>query len=488
MLAGITIAALNGENGILSNVKRTKEETAYREAEEKVKLAVNASYDSTANLNKNSLKENLNKIDGINPKVETVTYDLTVTVDGYQFIISELGKVTATRKNDNSQESKTSRYIIIEVNGYLENEDGAVINEIEIYDKNLNKCNYSVLYNLEYDSVNNGQSYYWTNSQYWNYTNLNDGQIAYVSNYPTGGQNCTIFLCGTNTSINSWARFIIDLGEEIEIGQIRVCIGGTDELSPAKSRTPKEISVYSVNNFIDGNGDNSTYSKNIKQRNNEDLNLIGKKECDQIITKPTWIEYIKNDNSNYVNSRYLLVEVSGYFENEDSAVINEIEIYNKYNEKINYKVLNSLAFDEANNSYPVYWTNSNYWNYTNLNDGQIAYVSNYPTGNQNCTIFLIGANSSTDSWARFVIDLEEEKDIRTISIYVGGTDELSPAKSRTPKEISIFNIQDFKDGTEANSTYSNNILKRDYKGLDIIGTTQFSEMLFSATKINLLSK
>ena len=297
ILSGITIASLT-QTGLFTKAKEAKEKTICSQAEEKVKLAVNASFDSTASLNKEMLKENLNKIEGINPKVEIVTYDLTVTVDGYQFLISEVGKVTAASNSNDLEEKKISRYMIIEVNGYLENEDGAVINEIEIYDKYNNKINYNILNSLAFDTTTNSYPYYWTDNRYWNYTNLNDGQIEYVSNYPTGNQNCTLFFYGSNGSTDSWARFIIDLGEEKEIGQIRICIGGNDELSPAKSRTPKEISVYSVNNFIDGNSDNSTYLKNIAQRNNEGLNIVGKREFTEIITKPTWIEYIKNDKSN----------------------------------------------------------------------------------------------------------------------------------------------------------------------------------------------
>ena len=482
ILSGITIASLT-QTGLFTKAKEAKEKTICSQAEEKVKLAVNASFDSTASLNKEMLKENLNKIEGINPKVEIVTYDLTVTVDGYQFLISEVGKVTAASNSNDLEEKKISRYMIIEVNGYLENEDGAVINEIEIYDKYNNKINYNILNSLAFDATTNSYPYYWTDNRYWNYTNLNDGQIEYVSNYPTGNQNCTLFFYGSNGSTDSWARFIIDLGEEKKIGQIRICIGGNDELSPAKSRTPKEISVYSVNNFIDGNSDNSTYLKNIAQRNNEGLNIVGKRDFTEIITKPTWIEYIKNDNSSYINSRYLLVEVAGYLENEDGAVINEIEIYDKYNNKINYNILNSLAFDATTNSYPYYWTDNRYWNYTNLNDGQIEYVSNYPTGNQNCTLFFYGSNGSTDSWARFIIDLGEEKKIGQIRICIGGNDELSPAKSRIPKEISVYSVNNFIDGNSNNSTYLKNIAQRNNEGLNIVGKREFTEIITKPTWI-----
>ena len=397
LLAGISIAILSGKNGIFANVKQAKKAQLKAEMKEQLTMALqelqiekksNATLEDvtqewiqTAILS--DYKPEIKEDASLNGKLIVMTKDNTVG----KFVIDQNLKVTTSLEN--SQENRTARYIIIEVNGYLGNADGAVINEIEIYDKNLNKLDYSILYNLEYDSSTDGYSASWTDSRYWNYTNLNDGQIAYSSNYPTGGQNCTVFLGGTKDgSSNAWARFIINLGENKEIGQIRVCIGGTDELSPCGSRTPKEVSIYSINDFIDGKDENSTYFKNIKQRNIEGLELIDRKQFSEIIKEPVWVEYMENDNSKYVNCRYLLFEVAGYFENEDAVVINEIEIYDKYNNKINYKILYTLAFDSSTNSYPVCWTNGNYWNYTNLNDGQIAYSSNYPTGGQNCTVFL----------------------------------------------------------------------------------------------------
>ena len=81
ILAGIVINQLTGDNGLFTRAKQAAEESKYANAEEKVKLAVNASYDENATLNKEMLKESLNKIDGISPKVIEVTWDLTVNVD-----------------------------------------------------------------------------------------------------------------------------------------------------------------------------------------------------------------------------------------------------------------------------------------------------------------------------------------------------------------------------------------------------------------------
>ena len=81
ILAGISIQAITN-TGLFENAKKAAEESKYANAEEKVKMAVMASYDENASLNKNLLKDSLNKIDGINPQVTEVEWDLKVNVDG----------------------------------------------------------------------------------------------------------------------------------------------------------------------------------------------------------------------------------------------------------------------------------------------------------------------------------------------------------------------------------------------------------------------
>ena len=99
ILAGISIQAITS-TGIFSNAKRAVEETKYANAEEKVKMAVMTSYDAGGKLNEEYLKDNLNKIDGINPKVTEVTWDLKVNVDGYEFTITKYGTVTSVGRNN----------------------------------------------------------------------------------------------------------------------------------------------------------------------------------------------------------------------------------------------------------------------------------------------------------------------------------------------------------------------------------------------------
>ena len=108
ILAGISIQAITN-TGLFENAKRAAEESKYANAEEKVKMAVMASYDENASLNKDLLKDSLNKIDGINPKVTEVTWDLKVNVDGYEFTITEYGTVTCVGRNNQDNLPENSK-------------------------------------------------------------------------------------------------------------------------------------------------------------------------------------------------------------------------------------------------------------------------------------------------------------------------------------------------------------------------------------------
>lgn len=83
---------------MFGKARQAAQESKYASAAEKVALAVNASYDSTGKINDEYLKENVNKIEGLNKKVDTVTYDLKIVVDGFEFTISEYGKITGEKK------------------------------------------------------------------------------------------------------------------------------------------------------------------------------------------------------------------------------------------------------------------------------------------------------------------------------------------------------------------------------------------------------
>ena len=70
----------------------------------------------------------------------------------------------------------------------------------------------------------------------------------------------------------------------LELENIRIAIGNSEK------RIPKDISMYVLNDYIDGTEENSSYEKYISNRNSEGLLLINKKHFESIITEPTWFE------------------------------------------------------------------------------------------------------------------------------------------------------------------------------------------------------
>ena len=141
ILAGISIQAITG-TGLFEKTKQATQESKYANAAEKVALAVNASYDETGKINDNYLKENVNKIEGLNKKVETVTYDLKIVVDGFEFTISEYGKITGEKNEvatlpDNTKDTDAGTNVKVPDNWnsqnvkYIKTTDGTEVTTLE---------------------------------------------------------------------------------------------------------------------------------------------------------------------------------------------------------------------------------------------------------------------------------------------------------------------------------------------------------------------
>ena len=103
ILAGVTIAMITGENGILTKANNSKNETAKATAKEKVQTEVMASYGTDGKIDLDQLNKNLQNISGIkyngiaisdSNKIESLP--ATVTVDGYNVTIEENGTTTAS--------------------------------------------------------------------------------------------------------------------------------------------------------------------------------------------------------------------------------------------------------------------------------------------------------------------------------------------------------------------------------------------------------
>lgn len=104
ILAGISIATLTGENGILGKASTAKIETIKKSAEEKVQIAVMGSYTTDGSIDLKDLNTNIRQIEGltkiicgekeIGEKESISELPIQVVVDGYTFEIDVNGKIT----------------------------------------------------------------------------------------------------------------------------------------------------------------------------------------------------------------------------------------------------------------------------------------------------------------------------------------------------------------------------------------------------------
>ena len=124
ILAGVTIAMLTGENGILNKATTAKQKTEEATAEERVKLEVAGSFGEDGKLDTDLLNENLrNNIDGLTYNGKAITekgvadenrigsLPATVMVDGYEIMINENGSASTIIRMAEYQTEDTKPYL-----------------------------------------------------------------------------------------------------------------------------------------------------------------------------------------------------------------------------------------------------------------------------------------------------------------------------------------------------------------------------------------
>ena len=128
ILAGVTIATLTGENGILTKATEASKKTGQTSAEEQVQLEVTASIGTDGNINIEDLNDNLGNIEGLTHEGETIennpidSLPATVVVDGNNVIIREDGSVVVSEWTQTGYEI-TNGEITVKVGGYVLNYD-----------------------------------------------------------------------------------------------------------------------------------------------------------------------------------------------------------------------------------------------------------------------------------------------------------------------------------------------------------------------------
>lgn len=94
ILAGVTIATLTGENGILTRASEASEQTKKANIEEQVKLAVTASIGKDGRIDISKLNEELQKIEGEKTGIPISSLPADITIDGYEVHIDGNGAVS----------------------------------------------------------------------------------------------------------------------------------------------------------------------------------------------------------------------------------------------------------------------------------------------------------------------------------------------------------------------------------------------------------
>ena len=91
ILAGVSIAMLTGENGILNQANKAKTETGYKGAEEKVKLAIMGARADDGQMTIEELKREVGLQSG---STTSTAFPAKVQMDGYAFTVDNTGKIT----------------------------------------------------------------------------------------------------------------------------------------------------------------------------------------------------------------------------------------------------------------------------------------------------------------------------------------------------------------------------------------------------------
>ena len=97
ILAGVSIAMLTGDNGILTQANEAKEQTEYKGAEEKVKLAIMGPRADDGQMTVEELTREVGLQGGSTTSTE---FPAEVQMDGYTFTVDNTGTVSKAIEND----------------------------------------------------------------------------------------------------------------------------------------------------------------------------------------------------------------------------------------------------------------------------------------------------------------------------------------------------------------------------------------------------
>ena len=118
ILAGVSIAMLTGDNGIITRANEASEKTKKSNAEEQVDIAVQGSYGTNGKINIDSLNDELKNIEGLKYKGKEISESNKieslpdkVNLDGNEIIINEDGSANRIIRMEEYQTEDTKPYL-----------------------------------------------------------------------------------------------------------------------------------------------------------------------------------------------------------------------------------------------------------------------------------------------------------------------------------------------------------------------------------------
>ena len=236
ILAGVTIATLTGDNGILGKAKTAKTTNDEEKAKEQIKIAVMGSYGKDGELNYDDLTKNLGQI-GIKELPKEASYPLEVTLDGVSATIKANGEVNFTTSGGYTQTGDT-----------ITSPDGKTmkVGDYVNYDPTLEANASDLTYTSTADKTGADSNQEFNVATYksagygWRVLGVKDGKIRLISEEFIGpGKDKEIYI-GSRTYYNLKGQKGYINGIE-ELNKISAIFGHGKGAEKAKSITVEDI-------------------------------------------------------------------------------------------------------------------------------------------------------------------------------------------------------------------------------------------------------
>lgn len=437
ILAGILIAALTGENGLITKAKEATAE--YKKAQSKEELQLKISEMQLKITSEESREATLKDFNDLIEKDEeltfiTASYDTTST----EMVQGEIKLIKVLYKNNIFTVNSALEIIDIEENDNIAKVD--LNYEIKEKEEINGKVTWKIL--LKFQSNEKI-----TKVQYGEQILKSDVGIEEIAiDFDAENKVEYVFKVTTITGKEVEKTLIIDkeILTGIKLNKSKVYLGFGKEEILQLNILPENSYYKSIKWTIDDNT-LATVDDNGK--------VVANKTKDGTATITVTVQDMTNSYSETCEVNVIdeiertgyIIDITGIQAGNCSA-INEIEFYNSNNELLsehydsngnrNASVFNNFkleVYDSHTKNIPAYWNRgTKIWGKELLFDGKTTY------GSSSSAIFMY--EDGINDWSRlFIYDLSEEVD--HIKIYSGGKTEDS---GRYPVELSVYRVNGYK--------------------------------------------